>query len=290
MRVSEQGVRRFSRRLPESAETSRFLRIGRDFRRYWELGAGSPLVVVPGLAGGVPLIMPVARFLARHYRVLCLEPVDEGAQFLYEPPRSLDDLAREQQLFIEGLGLESATVLGVSFGATVALKLALRCPGRVNALVLSGVGTHSSSLGPAVLERILDRYRLSSGSTIVNQFFRSLFGDDEQPGELVDYVTERCWATGQATIAHRLNLLSRFDVRRDVGRIRVPALVIAGRADAIVRWEVQLALAEALPHGRFVAIDGAGHLCFLTRPRRFAMLAHRFLESLWALEDVTSES
>ena len=278
MRISERWRRRVGNRLTEVTSRSGFLAIGRDFRTYWEFGQGEPVVLVPGLAGGVALVAQLARFLGDHYRVLCLEPCDEGAAFLYSPPRSLDDLAREQQLFIEALGLERATVVGVSFGATVALRLALRAPARVHTLIVSGAGTHSSTLTATVLQELLDRYQFSAESTIVNRFFESLFGGQEQPGELLRFVTRRCWDTGQATIAHRLGLLSQFDVRRDVGRIQAPALVIAGRDDRIVRWEAQLALAEALPKGRFVAIDGAGHLCFVTRPRRFASLVHRFLQ------------
>lgn len=290
MRITERWRRRLGHRVPDLSDACKFVRIGRDFRRYWEFGTGEPLLLIPGLAGGVSLVAKTARFLARKYRVLCLEPADEGAGFLYRPPRTLDDLAREQQLFIESLGIENAAVVGLSFGATVALKLAIRAPGRVQALVLSGAGTHSSSLAATVLERILDRYRLSADSVIVHRFFRSLFGDDEQPGDLLEFVTERCWATGPTAILHRLKLLGQFDVRRDVHRIRIPALIIAGRSDTLVRWEAQLALAEALPEGQFVAIDGAGHLCFVTRPRRFATLTQRFLEGLRLHQDITAET
>src|SRR5262245_47184038 len=36
---------------------------------YCEMGAGPPLVLVPGLAGGFELLSPLARLLARHFRV-----------------------------------------------------------------------------------------------------------------------------------------------------------------------------------------------------------------------------
>ncbi len=249
------------------------------FRRYWTGGTGEPLVVVPGLAGGFELLGPLFRFLARTRRVYCLEPRDEGAPFVVHPTRSLDELADEQQAFVRALGLERTDVLGVSFGGTVALKLAARAPGLVRTLVVSGVGAHSSSLAARIAHRILERYRLPTDSPFFNQFFRLLFGEEEDVGELAELVAQRCWRTGQATIAQRLALLADYDMRAELTRIRVPALVIAGRSDGIIRWEAQLALAEAMPQGRFAAIDGAGHLCFVTRPRRFARLVDEFLRA-----------
>ena len=279
MRVTPRGQRRLGRRLSAADGSVNFICLHGRFRRYWTAGSGDPLLVVPGLAGGVELLGPLLRFLARQHRVYCLEPRDEGAPFLLRPAQSLDELVDEQRSFAEALRLERIDVVGVSFGAAITLKLALRSPGLVRTMVVSGAGAHSSSLPARIAGRILDRYRLPTDSPFFNQFFRLLFGEDEDVGDLVDFVAQRCWRTGQATIAQRLAMLADYDVRRDLSRIRTPTLVIAGRADSIIRWQAQLAVAEAIPQGRFVAIEGAGHLCFVTRPRLFARLTHEFLEA-----------
>ncbi len=279
MRLTPKGQRRFGRRLVAAEGSVAFTCLNGHFRRYWTSGRGEPLVVVPGLAGGFELLGPMFRFLGRNRRIYCLEPRGEGAPFVVQPTRSLDELVDEQRSFIQTLGLERVDLLGVSFGATIALKLTARCPGLVRTLVVSGAAAHSSSLAARIACRILERYRLPTDSPFFNRFFRLLFGDEEDVGDLLDLVAQRCWRTGQAIIAQRLALLSDYDVRASLNRIRVPTLVIAGRSDGIIRWEAQLALAEALPLGRFVAIDGAGHLCFVTRPRLFARLTDEFLRA-----------
>jgi hypothetical protein len=39
---------------------------------YMEWGEGAPLILVPGLAGGVGLVSPLASCLAQHFRVIRL--------------------------------------------------------------------------------------------------------------------------------------------------------------------------------------------------------------------------
>lgn len=101
--------------------------------RYFEAGAGDPLVTIHG-AGGVRLT-PALAALAGGFRVIAVElPGFDGVP--NEVSQSLDDLAGTVAALAAGLGLKRYHLLGTSLGGAVALHLALRFPGRVTSLVL----------------------------------------------------------------------------------------------------------------------------------------------------------
>src|SRR5437868_12411014 len=107
---------------------------------YREWGDGPPLILVPGLAGGFELLGPLARLLARDFRVISYQLRGENDCFALRRHFDLTDLADDLCELLDWFGLERPPVLGVSFGGVLALELAARWPGRLQSLVLQGVG------------------------------------------------------------------------------------------------------------------------------------------------------
>jgi pimeloyl-ACP methyl ester carboxylesterase len=119
--------------------------------RYREAGHGPPLVHLAGL--GNPGLTRGHELLAERFRVISIDPSGLGQSPTGEDPRLAQDLARTVAEALSRLGLERFSVLGTSFGGTVALWLALQFPERVEALVLespTAIGPESStaSSGP----------------------------------------------------------------------------------------------------------------------------------------------
>jgi len=80
-----------------------------------------------------------------------------------------------------------------------------------------------------------------------------------------------------AALAWGLARLRAADLRAQLGQVRRPALVIAGRADPITPPRASRALAAALPKGRYRSLANAGHVPFLTHARQFTTLLRGFL-------------
>ena len=103
---------------------------------YQEAGSGMPLLAVHGSGGGHDQGMAFARPLAQQgIRVIAM------SRFGYlRTPMPADASAAAQAdahvCLLDALGIEQAAVLGGSAGAPSALQMAIRHPGRVNALVL----------------------------------------------------------------------------------------------------------------------------------------------------------
>jgi len=180
--------------------------------------------------------------------------------------------------FLDWSGLECPPVLGVSFGGVLALKLAARRPLRLQTLLTQGVGPRFE---PALLRQVagfvLSRYPLPADNPFVNQFFNLFFGGRQTPGPLFDFVTSQCWQTDQGVMAHRFSLVESLDLREELGRVRVPALVMAGARDLLVSPEGLEELGKGLRQARAVRLARAGHLAFVTHPEKVAAEVKAFL-------------
>src|SRR5207249_2740319 len=105
-----------------------------------EWGEGPPLVLVPGLAGGYELMGPLARLLARDFRVISYQLRGEEDPFALRQRFGLAELVEDLDEFVDWMGLESPTVMGMSFGGILAPEFAARHPARLRRLVVQGVG------------------------------------------------------------------------------------------------------------------------------------------------------
>lgn len=242
------------------------------------LGAGEPIVMVGGLAGGWSLLAPLASRLSRDHEVILCGLRGDLRPLTLRSVTSIDDLAQDLGWVIRELGLESPSLLGVSFGAAVALELAIQAPASLGRLILHGIESRfQQRLGSRIARHVLERYALPTDNAYVNQFFRLLFGKGVQPGVAFDYVVERCWTTDPLEIAHRLRLLEEFDLTDRLDQVRTPTLVIAGEHDVVVPPERQKALADSLDQGEFAILPQAGHVGFITHAMDFARLAREFV-------------
>jgi 3-oxoadipate enol-lactonase len=193
---------------------------------------------------------------------------------------SLDDLAKDLDRIIDALRVERPVVLGVSFGGAVALQWAVTNPGRVGGLILQGVEARfRPNLGSTITRRVLERFPLPSDNRFLNQFFNLLHGCKPEPGPLVDFVVEQCWQTDQSVVVRRLSALESYDVSDALDVIEAPTLVLAGSRDAIVPARRQQALAAAISSARYVLLEGAGHIGFLTHGEEVVHHVERMLRS-----------
>jgi pimeloyl-ACP methyl ester carboxylesterase len=247
---------------------------------YSIVGKGDPIVLVPGLAGSFELVGRLIRALSCQFQVISYELRGEYDPLATRRPLVWSDLAQDLAELQGALLLERPIILGVSFGSAIALEYALEHPNSTDALILHGIASKFfDSVGGRIARMALADFPMPHDNAFFNQFFRLLFARREAVGPLVDFVTTQCWRTEQSTMAHRLALLSEFDVSQRLESLETPTLVLAGAEDSVVRANRQRALADSIAGARFASIAGAGHLCFLTRPKAFARAVTEFVQS-----------
>ncbi len=75
-------------------------------------------------------------------------------------------------------------------------------------------------------------------------------------------------------------------LRRRLGRVRIPALVVWGESDGVVDADYGRAYAQSLPNARFTLIPEAGHVPQIEQPERLLTLVWEFADSIAATPPV----
>lgn len=184
------------------------------------------------------------------------------------------------------LDLEAPPVVGLSLGGWMAMELATRYPERVSALVLvNPVGIHlpghpiKELFGRSPAELAEDMFADQSHPMAQMMHAMAEFTGDvgqqiEIPMELVVPIYKALSATarlGWDPYLHNPKL------RKRLGRITAPTLVIRGAQDSFVPAEYAETFAAEIRNARLEVVDGAAHLLPLEKPAELATLIRDFV-------------
>jgi pimeloyl-ACP methyl ester carboxylesterase len=234
-----------------------------------EAGEGAPTVLLHGLTATRRYVVMGSRSLERSgHRVIAYDARGHGSS-TPAPDRgayTYSDLERDLVAVLDALGIERALLAGVSMGAHTAIRLALRMPQRVAALVVITPGYDPSEDGPRRLER-WDRLAdgLERGGV---EGFIAAYGTSDVPAAWRETVTR---AIRQRLDSHRhpgavadaLRVVPRsrpFDDLAELGRLSLPVSVVASgdEADPGHPEALAAAYAAAIP-GAELLVDEPGH-------------------------------
>jgi pimeloyl-ACP methyl ester carboxylesterase len=255
----------------------RFAQVKGVRMRYFIGGNGPPLLLVHGLGGAAANWTELAPLLARRHRLLVPDLPGHGGSTPLPAVSGLAPFADRVALVAEREGMLPASVVGHSLGGVVVLRLALRRPADIRAVILAaGAGLSLGGIwGRQLLSlfstarpgRVAARYRgLVSRSHVLR---RLVFGfvSVADPAGLTDEAVEGFLA-GQllhTDVDGAWRALRADDPRQELERIACPVLVLWGSED------VQLPLDDAFEYtrrlrARLRVIPGCGHLLIGERP------------------------
>jgi pimeloyl-ACP methyl ester carboxylesterase len=250
-----------------------------------EGSAGGPtLVLLSANPGDSRDFDAVAPRLAQHFRLLRLDWPGYGGSPAPQPPQSAGaGLFLERfSAFMDGLEIGAAHLLGNSVGGNVAVRYALRHPGRVRSLVLVSPGGFTDH---NVLTRAFCRLQgqvwfkrlLGAGFTrwylhARNQWTAAMIerAGGEQAGASALAVNAAVW---------RSFVEPEHDLRRAATALRLPALVLSGRHDPVLppRPDGRNA-AQAIAGARQLVLD-CGHAPFAELPDEFLAAVEPFWDA-----------
>ncbi|WP_459864340.1 alpha/beta fold hydrolase [Calditerricola yamamurae] len=184
---------------------------------------------------------------------------------------------------LETVGLDRASLVGISVGGKIAIDYALRYPDTVQSLVLVNPGVNGYRWSDEFLALEADLQRLweqGLRDQALERFLQTwVDGPFRRNGEVHPSVRRRVrqlvadnWERART---HTPQFLSAIDRLSDIS---APTLVIRGDQD----WEEIQALAQfvaaSIPRAELVTLTGTGHLPPLEQPDVFHAYLLRFLE------------
>jgi pimeloyl-ACP methyl ester carboxylesterase len=197
-----------------------------------------------------------------------------------------DGFVEDLECVVDAAGVDRFDLLGISHGASVAIRYAVKHPERVRRMILWG----SYAAGWAVSAKTEDREQreliwslTKAGWALDDPALRTLFTATFLPDASPDQVEwfnefQRTNSSLENTLVIQ-QLLPTIDVREHVGKVTTPTLVGHSTRDAVVPFVEARALAAQLPGARFIAIDSANHLLLEREPgwAKFAAAVRDFL-------------
>ncbi len=222
-------------------------------------GEGVPLLLHSGIWSEMHHWGPLLEHL-HGFRVISYDAPGVGSSQVPTSPMSMRGLADIGAGILDQLGLDSAHVLGASFGGAVAQQMALSHPGRVDRLVLASTSFGGLALPghPSALLHMMNP--LSYHPDRLARSVGAMFGGRMRTEpELAAALKMTCPSSVRAAM-FRLSALAGWTSLPYLPSIRHPTLILCGDDDPVTPHVNHRVMARLIPSARLHTVNGGGHL------------------------------
>ncbi|AXK31325.1 4-carboxymuconolactone decarboxylase [Streptomyces armeniacus] len=218
--------------------------------------------------------------LTRHWRVLRFDLPGHGGAPAHAASAAAD-YAQRLLATVDALGVDRFGYAGCSLGGAIGAQLALDHPQRVSSLALVSCsarhGTPDAWRQRGVVVRTNGLEPIAASTP--ERWFTSAFAA-AQPA-IVEWAVQMVRTTDPGCYIAACETLAAFDIRTELSRIGVPALVVAGAEDEATPPADARALVAGIPDARLAIVPGASHLVPVEQPGAVTELLIRHLTTTW---------
>jgi pimeloyl-ACP methyl ester carboxylesterase len=259
----------------------RFLMIGGVRLHYVERGTGEPLVLLHGNGSMIQDFdsSGLIELAARNYRVIVFDRPGFGHS---DRPRNAIWTPTVQAELINKalhrLGISRAVVLGHSWGASVAVALALKYPDLVRGLVLASGYYYPTARadvvalsGPAVPlagDVICHTVSPIASRIMWPVLLAKIFGPQSVPKKFDGFPKEMAVRPSQIRASAEESALmipDAFEFKDQYAKLQMPVSIIAGEEDRLIDIDEQSRRLHAnVTQSRFHRVPGGGHMVHQT--------------------------
>jgi aminoacrylate hydrolase len=245
-----------------------------DCSLYYERhGMGFPVLFVSGLGGFASFWQDQVAAFSKRFEVVTFDHRGFGRS---DPSRIgyvVERLAEDVIALMNALGIACAHLVGHSTGGAMAQVLAIEHPERFASIVLSATWTRADayfrrlfSLRKEILQRLGPGTYLQESTLLL---FPSWW--IARNNEKLRQFEAQQLATFASTevVASRIDAMLAFDRTEDLGRIKLPTLVIGAEDDVLIPAYYAEELARVIPGAEIKIFPRGGHFLNQVRAREF---------------------
>lgn len=248
-----------------------------------ETGQGSETIILwPSIFTDHHIYDDLVDILGNSYRFLLIDGPAHGQSEGRTEEFTMEDCAKAMCDVMDHFDLDTAIVGGTSWGGMTAAHMALMYPARLTALVLMNTPMQIDGARPILKARFIAsgaRWALKT-ATFRNGVAKSFFSDNvlaANPTYATAFHTMLKTAKpALLATAIRSVILRGTPLMERMAELTVPALVIAGKEDAMYPIAVQAEATLRVPKGHFAPVDGK-HISVIEQPARVAEVISNFI-------------
>jgi len=211
-----------------------------------------------------------------HFRVLRYDQRGHGRSDAPTGSYSMDRLGRDVLELLDSIGHDRIHFCGLSLGGMVGQWLGIRAPERLDRLILANT---SSYMGPpSAWDSRINLVQAQGMAPLAQASLDRWFtkGFSASSPDAIATIGAMLQATEPAGYAGSCAAIRDMDMRRTVGLILAPTLVIGGAQDPATPPPHSEALARTIPGAKLVLLQAA-HLSNVEQPDAFAKRVVGFL-------------
>lgn len=221
------------------------------------------------------------------YRCITYDHRGQG-QSSVPPEEAIDHdvLAEDAAALIEHLGVGPCHFVGLSQGANVGVRLALRRPDLLTSLVVLGLTVDQDERFVRRFTLLATLLRLAGPRLVLPSVMPVMFGkqfmEDDAREEQRNLWRRRLQANHRAIHKTARGVARRTPLADEVSRVDVPTLVVSGEEDEVSPPAKARAIHERLPRSELVIVPRAGHMSAIEQPREVNEAIRAFLSAVGA--------
>jgi 2-hydroxy-6-oxonona-2,4-dienedioate hydrolase len=256
---------------------------------YHDIGTGEPVLFLhsygPGTTAWITFYKTIGA-LSQHFRCILMDMPNfskTGPIVYHEGVHAVQ--ARTAVALMDALGIQRAHFVGNSQGGQSSMVVAITYPDRINKFVMGG--SHIGTGG----DRYLMANRPSEGSRATREAMANptrdnirrylrVHIDDETlvTDELVDYIHQAHTWSPAFEEARRQSVSVPHDYTPALTSIQASVLLIHGRYDRMVAFEVSIAILNHITNSRLVLLNNCGHWPPFEKPEEYTAQVLTFLK------------
>lgn len=262
---------------------------------YKDYGKGHPVIFIHGIGGKKETWIAQIDALKEYFRVIIFDMRGVGKSDRPDVPYTMDMLADDLKGVMEYLNLKSAHIVGRSLGGMVTQYFSLKCPTKVDKLVLM---TTNPQVPDDQAAEFIKEGRMKEIKQLKEdpeksfwQKSRVLFHKDfrkamkKNPNkkfhgvfsanQLIEETIKN--PSRPQDVENLSNTLRSFDILDEIHKITQETLLISGSHDRLTPKSSMLKIHQRIPNSKIEIIEKSGHFLHLSHAPKVNKLLIEFL-------------
>ncbi|MBQ7540754.1 MAG: alpha/beta hydrolase [Clostridia bacterium] len=241
--------------------------IGQTDMDYAAFGGGKKnLVVLPGLSDGLATVKGKALLLAPAYRRF----FDAFRVYMFSRKNEMPEgytirqMAEDQAAALKALGIDKASVLGVSQGGMIAQYLAADHPEMIDKLVLAVTASYTNEVVKRTVESWIEMAKAGDHVSLMTDTAEKMYSKAylEKNRRLFPIAAKLTKPESYERFFRNAYAILGFDAREVLPGVHCPTFIIAGADDNTVGKYAADELHKLIPHSQLFTYEGLGHGAF----------------------------